>query len=123
MTTANKLRRAVIGMVPVTQSQICREWANKVLSSRSPLCCESPDVTDEIPRYMEQQTTLIEGQAPIAAAAWARRRGDDPDEILTAELVATIAHGIAFAIAAASRIQSELDQAVADRLDMPPESP
>jgi len=102
-------------MTPVTIDQIAAEWANKILSGRTAFSTDlvaMPELQDD---YLQRQASLIESQATVAAAAWARRRDEDPAKV-PAKTVAAVAEKIAVAVAMASEAQANADTQIAARL-------
>lgn len=107
-------------MTPVTLDQIAAEWANKILSGRVAFSTDlvlMPELQDD---YLTSQAALIESQAAVAAAAWARRRNADPAAV-PAATVAALAEAIAVHVAMASEAQATADTRIAARLHVPAE--
>lgn len=100
-------KRTVNAMKPVDLQAVAVEWANKNLSGRTALPADAGEEAEE--RYLQQQAAWIEEQAPIAAAAWARRNSLDPDKAVTGDVVTETAYLIAAAIAEASEAQTKID--------------
>lgn len=107
-------------MTPVTIYQIAREWADKILAGRVPFSTDLGASPELIEDYVVRYAALIETQAGYAAAAWARRRGEDPDKV-PASTQAAIAERIAGDVARATMSHALADQAIADRLTIPSE--
>jgi hypothetical protein len=104
-------------MTPVSLAKIGREWADKLLSGRLPLCSDAVTAPEILDGYVQRQVATIEEQAVLAAKAWARR-SDLTDDQVTQQRVAEIAAVIADTIATASRLQASRDTEVADRLSI-----
>lgn len=100
-----------MGNVPdfdVTRSQqnsipdVVREFANKLIVSRSPLAAGASASPDRLQRWYERQVADIRVMAMTAAKTFARRDGQDPEKFASPEMVARFASLLAQDIASAS---------------------
>jgi hypothetical protein len=97
-------------VAPITVEKIAREWADKLLAGRVAFSSDLPVHPELADVYVRQQLSLIESQAGVAAAAWARRNSLDADE--GRQKIKTIAAEMAAAIASATKFHGEIDEQV-----------
>lgn len=100
-------------MPPHRMQDIAREWAAKILASRTTAPWLQDYFDEEIDRCATRQLDLIAELLPDALRCWAHRAGRQLGDV-TAEDAAALAGEIALAVYQASQAQMQIDARTID---------
>jgi len=110
-------------------NDVAREFANKVLMSRTDLTVPGPDVDEDVAQYAERQAAIARDLADTAARTLKRRQAAAVGKRLKAEEqtpddaeVAAMAIAIARAVADAAEAQLAADRLTLEMLKERPET-